>query len=57
MHSSYGEGLETDRARRGYRASSLPDNIQRHPRDDKIASLSMAVEQLHRIAAARKISS
>ncbi len=25
MHSSYGEGLETDRARRRYRASPLPD--------------------------------
>ena len=27
MHSSYGEGLETDRARRRYRASPLPDKI------------------------------
>ena len=26
MHSSYGEGLETDRARCRYRASPLPDN-------------------------------
>ena len=27
MHSSYGEGLETDRARRRNRASPLPDMI------------------------------
>src|SRR6266700_2185688 len=29
MHSSYGEGLETDRARRRYRASPLPDSCFR----------------------------
>ena len=28
MHSSYGEGLETDRTRRRYRASPLPDIVQ-----------------------------